>query len=72
MAAKKKAEETPVLKITGRVIADLLNVRNKASLDGKVVKQLPKDTELEILETLDGWYKIKGGFVMAKWVELDA
>ena len=70
MAAKKKT--THVAKITGRVIADLLNIRDKAGLDGNVISMAAKDTKLEILEALDGWYRIKEGYVMAKWVELDA
>ena len=71
MAAKKKAETTPVLKTTGRVFGGALNIRKEPSIDSEPLGILKDGEQIEILETVGDWYKIEPGYVMAKWVKLD-
>ncbi len=40
-----------------------LNVRETPSTSGKLVGKMPKDSACEIIETVDGWHKIKSGEV---------
>lgn len=40
-----------------------LNVREEATTDSKMVGKMPRNSACEILETLDGWYKIQSGEV---------
>ncbi len=40
-----------------------LNVREKPSTDGKLVGKMPKDSACEVLETQEGWARIKSGEV---------
>ena len=42
-------------------VNNYLNVREEPSLDGKVIGKMTSKAAGEILETLDGWYKIKSG-----------
>lgn len=42
-----------------KVTGDILNVREKPSTSSNVVAKLSKDTECELLEEQDGWFKIK-------------
>lgn len=54
-----------------------LRLRAAASTDSEIYCQLEKNTELEICETLDGWYRVKcadgkEGFVCADYVALGA
>ena len=44
-------------------VTNYLNVRETPDLDGKVLGKLPMNAGCEILETLDGWYKISSGNV---------
>lgn len=44
-------------------VSNYLNVRETPDLDGKVLGKLPMNAGCEILETLDGWYKISSGNV---------
>ncbi len=44
-------------------VENYLNVREEPSLDGSVLGKLPMNAGCEILETLDGWYKISSGDV---------
>lgn len=44
-------------------VTNYLNVREEASLDGKILGKLPMNAGCEILETLDGWYKVSSGNV---------
>ena len=57
------------------VTADTLNVRSDAGTDYDRVGTLKKGTEVTILETLDGWYKISSGeltgYVSADYISLD-
>lgn len=74
MAAKKKTEETKQEAKTwkGKVTGGALYIRKEPSTDAATVGVLEDGTQIEILETLEGWYKIKGGYIMSKWVKLDA
>ncbi len=40
-----------------------LNIRESASTSSEIVGKIPTDAGCEILETVDGWYKIKSGKV---------
>ena len=44
-------------------VEETLNVRETPSADSSMVGKMPKNAAGEILETLDGWYKIKSGTV---------
>lgn len=44
-------------------IEETLNVRETPSADSSMVGKMPKNAAGEILETLDGWYKIQSGDV---------
>ena len=73
MAAKKKAEPKQEKTVTiGKVFGGSLNIRSKAGMDGKIKGQLPDGAQVEILEAGKEWHKIEGGYIMAKWVKLDA
>ena len=68
------AEEKPDA-VMGTVTVNDLNVRDEASVTGKVVKQLPINTRVEILEqkTIDGveWGRIESGWISMSYVQLD-
>ena len=42
-------------------VNNYLNVREEPSMDGKVIGKMTSKAAGEILETLDGWYKVKSG-----------
>lgn len=42
-------------------VTSYLNIRDKASEDGKIIGKMTSKSAGEILETVDGWYKIKSG-----------
>lgn len=44
-------------------VTSYLNVRDGAGTDNKIIGKMPGDSACEIVETLDGWYKIKSGDV---------
>ena len=44
-------------------VTNYLNVRETPDLDGDLLGKLPMNAGCEILETLDGWYKISSGNV---------
>jgi len=51
-----------------------LNIRAKSSLNGKVLKAIPHNNEIEIINELEnGWLEINydsiNGFVLGKWVK---
>ena len=68
MARKKAAEER---RITGTVTGGTLNIRDKAGLDGGIVGTLEDGAKIEVIKDEGDWLRIEGGFVMARWVELD-
>ncbi len=49
---------------TGKVTATGLIVRAEPSTEGEGLKSVKKGGKLEILEELDGWYKVKAGEVV--------
>jgi N-acetylmuramoyl-L-alanine amidase len=55
----KKPNPQPAAKKIVTVTAYVLNVRQGAGTDYKVLGTVKKDTKLEVLETKNGWYKIK-------------
>ena len=46
---------------TGTVTTENLNLRSEASTESSVIKQLAKDTILEIINEEGNWYKVKNG-----------
>ena len=64
----------PVKKVRGKVAnCERLNIRKGTSTDTDVVGVLKVDTIVTILEDEkipDGWYKIKDGYVMSKYIKL--
>lgn len=44
-------------------VTNYLNVREEPTLDGKLLGKLPMNAGCEVLEVLDGWYKISSGNV---------
>ena len=56
------------------VTTKLLNVRAKATTDSNVLFTVNKDEEIEVLEELDGWYKVEvgttQGYVSAEFVSV--
>ena len=61
------AEDT---KTYGFVSASSLNVRKGPGTDQAKVTSLSGGARVEILETLDGWYRIEQGYVSADYVTL--
>jgi hypothetical protein len=57
----------------GKVIANVLNIRNQASKEGDIVGKLTKDDLVEIISLKDSWYEIKFkdsiAFVFAEFIE---
>ena len=57
------------------VTASVLNVRSEPSTAGERLGTLKKGDEIEILETLDGWYLVTAGdltgYVSAEYISLD-
>lgn len=73
MATKKKAEpKQEKTTMIGTVFGGSLNIRSKAGMDGKILGQLQDGAQVEILKAGEEWHKIDGGYIMAKWVKLDA
>ncbi len=57
--AMKRLPKTEVIDIKGRVTANKLNVRQKPSLNARVIGQLKKNQIVEIFNELDEWYQIR-------------
>lgn len=64
---EKKPARKPKKK-EGVVVGGTLNIRSNP--DGDIIGSLPNGEVVEILEEVDGWYKIDKGYVMAKFVEV--
>lgn len=45
-----------------------LNIRKEMSIDSKWIDQYPRASTIEILEELDGWYRVEKGFVKMDFV----
>jgi len=56
--------------IRGRIIDGPLNIRSAPSTSGSKCGKLYAGTEVEILETVNGWYRIDKGYVSADYVTL--
>lgn len=71
---QREAQETSLNQTTkvGYVNTDTLNLREATDKTSKVLKNLTKNQEVEILETIDGWYKVKvnniTGYVAEKYI----
>ena len=61
--------------LTGTVSASSLNVRSTPSTSGTKVTSLSSGTQVKILESLDGWYRIeangKTGYVSSQYISLE-
>lgn len=55
-------------KTYGMVSTSSLNVRSGPGTSHSKVKTLSAGAQVEILETLDGWYRIDGGYVSADYI----
>ncbi len=45
-----------------------LNIREEMSIDSKWIAQYPSESTIEVLEVLDGWYRVEKGFVKMDFV----
>ena len=68
--AEASAPEVVAETVYGKVTEGPLNVRSTPSTSGNRVKQLHAGRVVEILEQLDGWYKIEGGYISANYVRI--
>lgn len=71
-AAKIKARE--LVNVVAKVNVDALKVRDDASLDGAVLTQVPKNEELDYVETVGEWIKVNidgnEAFVFGEYVDI--
>ena len=72
MAARNKAEPKQEKKITGTVFGGGLRIRQEPDPTAEIKGVLPDGTAVEILEPGSEWHKIEQGYIMARWVKLDA
>ena len=75
VAAALGSSTLPVMAAeTGKVTADLLNLRSGKSLTSSIVGKIPQNTTLTIQEKSGNWYKVtydgKTGYVSADYVTL--
>lgn len=70
MARAKKT--TVEKKITGTVYGGGLYIRKEPDLIAGINGVLANGTSVEILEAGKDWHRIEQGYIMAKWVNLDA
>ena len=57
-------------KTYGLVSASSLNVRSGPDSSHPKVSTLSSGAQVEILESLDGWYRIEGGYVSADYIQI--
>lgn len=74
-AEKSLEEKSEKRVLKGKVFnCDNLNLREADNQVSKIIKILPKGTELEICEEFGKWYRVKvngyDGYVMAQYVEV--
>lgn len=69
-AQEQTPEQAPVTSVVSEYtvlgvanVTNYLNVRETPDLEGKLLGKLPMNAGCEILETLDGWYKVRSGNV---------
>lgn len=64
-----------VFATTGVITEVTVNVREKASTDSKKIMYVTQDDEVEVLEKVGDWYKIKAkdktGYVFGKYIKVD-
>lgn len=68
---------TPGFALSGTVSTDnaLLRVRSEANTESEILKKLADGSQVEVLETLDGWYQVSyedvTGYVMSKYLAVE-
>lgn len=69
-ANEEKKAEKPIKTTKKGVVAncDLLNVRKEPNISSEIIKTLSVGTEIEILGTEKGFYKIADGYVMKTYI----
>ena len=65
-----KAPAVEAATLRGRITDGPLNIRSGPSASHSKCGKINAGTEVEILETLDGWYRIAEGYVSANYVAL--
>lgn len=65
-----KAPAVEATPLRGRITDGPLNIRSGPSTSHSKCGKINAGTEVEILETLDGWYRIEQGYVSAGYVTL--
>ena len=71
--AAASAEEVPAAEsdaVYGRITASVLNVRSAPDAASEKVSTVSAGRVVEILETLDGWYRIEKGYISAEFVTI--
>ena len=48
-----------------------LNIRKQPTINSEVVGQMKKGDAIDVKDEENGWYQVKGGYVMAKYLETD-
>ena len=69
-AVSETAEAAQASAVYGRVISGPLNVRSGPGTDYDKCGRLNVGKTVEILETVDGWYRIENGYVSADYVRI--
>ena len=73
ISINKDVEELPII-ARGIVTANNLNVRSGYGTNYDVIGQIKKSSEVDIVENLDGWYKIKFnnhyGYVSGTYIDI--
>lgn len=69
-SAQEPAAQQPASddKTYGMVSASTLNVRSGPDASSQKVSTLSSGAQVELLEKLDGWYRIEGGYVSADYI----
>lgn len=65
---QKPAQPATDSKTYGMVSASTLNVRSGPGSSYEKVSTLSSGAQVELLESLDGWYRIEGGYVSADYI----
>lgn len=68
---KTTTKKKPVRTRKGAVVkCQLLNVREAASKDSKILRTIPEGFEVNILGEENDFYKINNGFVMKEFIKI--
>ena len=65
-----EAQPEAPAKTFGMVSASSLNVRSGPGTSYEKVRSLAGGTQIELLETLDGWYRVEDGYVSADYITI--